>query len=261
MVVCKNRERKENEKRKEKGMMTVEAVLCLVPFILAILGIISFANIFMVHSRVQHAIYESASELTAYTYLYQVSGWRSADETLNKDSAKLTELLESFDEARAALSKVTGSELDSDIVDDAVDKVEDTIDKGKEMAKNPKELLQEIISKLLSVGSGAIKDKSLEWIGDLLVRGYLDTHALKSGGQSADEYLKAFGVKEGVAGLDYGNSKLFADDGLRLIDIVVEYDLEIYFFKLFLKDPTIHVVQRVTVPAWLDGDGGTFDAG
>ena len=79
------------QQESEKGMMTVEAVLCLVPFILAILGIISFANIFMVHSRVQHAIYEAASELTAYTYLYQVSGWRSADATLIKDSEKLTE--------------------------------------------------------------------------------------------------------------------------------------------------------------------------
>ena len=95
------------QQESENGMMTVEAVLCLVPFLLAILGIISFANIFMVHSRVQHAIYEAASELTAYTYLYQVSGWRSADETLIKDSAKLTDFLNSFDEARAALSQVT----------------------------------------------------------------------------------------------------------------------------------------------------------
>ena len=248
------------QQESENGMMTVEAVLCLVPFLLAILGIISFANIFMVHSRVQHAIYEAASELTAYTYLYQVSGWRSADETLIKDSAKLTDFLNSFDEARAALSQVTDSGFNSGAIHNATDKVESTIDKGQELAENPKKLLQEIVSKLLSVGSDAIKNKSLEWIGDLLVRGYLDTKALKTGGQTADEYLKAFGVRNGVKGLDYSNSKLFADDKLRLIDVVVEYDLDIYFFKLFLKDPSIHVVQRVTVPAWLDGDGGTFHA-
>lgn len=239
----------------EKGMMTVEAVLCLVPFILAILGIISFANIFMVHNKVQHAIYESASELTAYTYLYQVSGWRSADKTLVDDSARLTDFLESFDKARTALSNVSASGID-----DIEKKVGDTFDKGKDLAKNPKSLLQEIISKLLSAGSGAIKDKSLEWIGDLLVRNYLDTTFLKKGGQTADEYLKAYGVKGGVSGLDYSKSKLFTDKKLRMIDIVVEYDLEIYFFKLFLKNPTVHVVQRVAVPAWLDGDGGTYNA-
>ena len=48
--------------------------------------------------------------------------------------------------------------------------------------------------------------------------------------------------------------------GMKASEEVVEYDLDIYFFKLFLKDPSIHVVQRVTVPAWLDGDGGTFNA-
>ena len=137
--------------------------------------------------------------------------------------------MDSFDEARAALSQITGSGFDSDAIDDAADKVEDTIHKGEGLAEDPKQLLQQIVSKLLSVGSGAIKNKSLEWIGDLLVRGYLDTKALKTGGQTADEYLKAFGVRKGIEGLDYSKSKLFADDKLRLIDVVVEYDLDIYF--------------------------------
>ena len=43
-----------------------------------------------------------------------------------------------------------------------------------------------------------------------------------------------------------------------MIDIVVEYDIEVYILKLFLKDPTIHVVQRCVVPAWLNGDEGTW---
>jgi len=246
-----------SQDKKENGMMTVEAVLCLVPFILAILGIISFANIFMVHNKIQHAIYESASELTAYTYLYQVSGWRSADKTLIADSKDVTDFLQSFDEARTALSNLTGGDTDyealKDKIGDAEDKVGDTYDKGMELAKNPKKTMQEIISKLISVASGEIKDGSLEWIGGLLVEGYLE-----NGEESADAYLKAYGVKDGVKGLDYSKSKLFTDDKLRMIDIVVEYDLEIYFFKLFFKDPSIHVVQRVAVPAWLDGDGGTF---
>lgn len=38
---------------REKGMMTVEGVLSLVPFIIVILGIISFINIFTVHNKIQ----------------------------------------------------------------------------------------------------------------------------------------------------------------------------------------------------------------
>ena len=65
------------------------------------------------------------------------------------------------------------------------------------------------------------------------------------------------GVVNGMAGLKYDKSSLFSDDNLKMIDIVVEYDLEVYFFKLFKKDPTVHVVQRCTLPGWLDGDGTT----
>lgn len=246
--------------KSEKGMMTVEAVLCLVPFILAILGIISFANIFMVQSRIQHAIYESASELSAYTYLYQVSGWRDGDKTFDADSKELTEFLGSFDEAREALGVLTGGNISEDTVNDASDKMEDAFDKGSGLVQKPKELAMNIIAELLKKGSDGIKDVLLELLEDLMVKKYLN-HVFPDGtGQSADEYLKAYGVKDGFKGLDFGESTLFTDDSRHLIDVVVEYDLEIYFFKLFMKDPTIHVVQRVTVPAWLDGDGGTYHA-
>ena len=42
----------------ERGMMTVEAVLSLVPFIMVILGIISFTDIYRVHNKIQHAMYQ-----------------------------------------------------------------------------------------------------------------------------------------------------------------------------------------------------------
>lgn len=247
-------------KKGEKGMMTVEAVLCLVPFILAILGIISFANIFMVHSRIQHAIYESASELSAYTYLYQVSGWRAGDQTLDADSKELTDFLESFDEARGALGVLTGGDISEDAVNNATDKVEDAFDKGANLVQKPKELAMNVIAELLKKGSDGIKDVLLELLEDMLIEKYLDNIFPDGTGQAADAYLKAFGVKDGVKGLKFDASSLFTDDSRHLIDIVVKYDLEIYFFKLFMKDPTIHVVQRVTVPAWLDGDGGTYHA-
>lgn len=242
----------------EKGMMTVEAVLCLVPFILAILGIISFTNIFMVHSRIQHAIYESASELSAYTYLYQVTQLRAADKRLDADSQELTEFLESFDDARTALGGLTGGNITEDTINDAADQVEDAFNKGMDLAQRPKDLAMNTIAKLLSLGSDELKNGLLELLEDWMVSNYLDNVFPDNTGQSADEYLKAFGVKDGVHGLQFDNSRLFTDDDRRLIDIVVEYDLEIYFFKLFLKDPTIHVVQRAAVPAWLDGDGGTY---
>ena len=58
-------------KERQEGMLTVEAVLSLVPFILVILGIISFINIFAVHNKIQYALYQMSNELSCYTYFYQ----------------------------------------------------------------------------------------------------------------------------------------------------------------------------------------------
>ena len=87
---------------------------------------------------------------------------------------------------------------------------------------------------------------------------YLDESFAKHRAMSADEYLINYGVKDGINGLNFKNSSFLSDDQYRMIDLVVEYDIEVYFFKLFRKDPTIHVVQRCEVPAWLDGDGVTY---
>ena len=43
-----------------------------------------------------------------------------------------------------------------------------------------------------------------------------------------------------------------------MIDIVVSYDIELKFISFILPEDTIHVIQRVSVPAWLDGDGVTY---
>lgn len=84
---------------------------------------------------------------------------------------------------------------------------------------------------------------------------YLESTFSPSNPMTADEYLKKAGVTGGVKGLDFSGSRLFQDKEYKMIDIVVEYDLEIFFFELFMKKPVIHVVQRCAIPAWLDGDG------
>ena len=50
---------------------------------------------------------------------------------------------------------------------------------------------------------------------------------------TADQYLKYYGVRNGISGLDFGSSQLFNDNDRSLIDIVVEYDIEVYILKLF----------------------------
>lgn len=258
--------------KNESGMLTVEATLALVPFLMVIIGIISFINVFMVHNRIQYAIFQAGSELSAYTYLYQALNVRQADLSIKEDADKATEDLDKMIEYTSNFmdNMVATKESYDALINSNLSNVEDNynaaneqtnemIESGKEtynqavyMFQNPKTILHGIVYTGIEKGIEGLKSLLAELLAGGMANVYIQTDTM-----SAEEYLKKFGVVDGK--LDFGDSILFGDDDRRMIDIVVTYDLEIFMFKLFMKDPTIHMVQRCTIPAWLDGDGGDFN--
>ena len=234
------------KKTGEEGLLTVEAILGLVPFILVILGIISFIDIFAVHNKIQYAMHQMGNEISAYTYFYEALGIRSADLGLKADIDKQTAPLDT------TLNDLSGT----------IESGKDTINKGQQLVNSagvfisdPKQLLRSIVYLGIEKGEQKAKTWLLGCISNGMFQVYLDESFAKHKSMSADEYLIHYGVKDGINGLNFKNSSFLSDDQYRMIDLVVEYDIEVYFFKLFRKDPTIHVVQRCEVPAWLNGDG------
>lgn len=237
-------------KRDEQGLLTVEAVLSLVPFIMVILGIISFINIYMVHNKIQYALYQVGSELSGYTYFYEALGVRSGDLSLKGDIDTNTE---SVDTAIRDISDFIG-DLNS-LSSSAVNSGQAVGSDIQGFINDPKSLLRGVVYLGIEAGENKGKQLLISWMSQGMVAKYLDEGFLPSGAVSADTYLKKCGVRNGLAGLNYEKSRLFQDSEYRMIDLVAEYDIEVYILKLFLKDPTISVSQRVTIPAWLDGDG------
>lgn len=271
----------------EKGMLTVEAVLSLVPFIMVILGIISFINIFMIHNKIQFAMQQMGNELSCYTYFYQAFGVRAGDKELNREIdiqtqgvdqtiADIDSFLTAIDSLGGSMEQAGNSSLSDpqgavDAYKEALDALQNADETGKkafnsiaDRVKDPRGTLRGLIYLIMEKGEEAGKSLLLEMISPIMINSYLDTGFLGGQSMSADEYLRYFGVKDGLAGLDFSESSLFsksASNGnleFRMIDIVLEYDIEVYILKLFLKDPTVHVVQRCVVPAWLDGDGQPY---
>lgn len=234
----------------ERGMMTVEAVLSLVPFIMVILGIISFTDIYRVHNKIQYAMYQVGSELSGYTYFYEAVGLRSADLGLKGDIDTQTEKV---DEAIGNITTFIGNV--NSLSTEAFQSGQAVGESVAGFASDPQSLLRGLIYLGIEAGENAGKQLLISWLSEGMLERYLDESYLPSGARDADTFLRKCGVRDGTAGLDYSGSRLFQDSEYRMIDLVVEYDVEVYILKLFLKDPTIHVSQRVTIPAWLDGDG------
>ena len=253
--------------KNESGMITVEAVLSLVPFILVILGIISFINIYMVHNKVQYALFQIGSELTAYTYFYEITGLREVDKVFTEDADRETEKLDTMIEKTSSFIEQLGT-LQTSISNggDFIEEGEKTLgagnevwEAGKDLASNPDKIVSGAAYLAMETVLQKLKTGALGWLTEARLSSYLASEIPGVLSMSADEYLKAAGVKNGLEGLDFSKSKLFMDENKKMIDIVVTYDLEISFFKIFFKNPYITIAQRCAVPAWVDGDGTHYE--
>lgn len=258
-------------------MMVVEAVLSFTVFISAVAAIIYLTTIFTLHNRIQFAINSTAHELAAYSYIYQALGIRGAGQQIESDGApyvgaiddtaaqvadtmnKIAGLEGSMSNAQSSLETLSPSEIQQSFrelgqdVSDAYTSANASVSKVTQLFSNPNDLLVGVIYMAAEAGAVGVKGGLASFAAKGMTEKYLSV-----GETSADEYLIGMGVSEGYAGLDFSGSTMFCDSDRRLIDIVVEYDIDLAFLHLIVPDAKLHMVQRVTVAGWLDGDGKTL---
>ena len=263
----------------ESGMMVVEAVISFTAFIMVCLVITFLINIFMLHNRVQFALNSAAHEIAAYSYVYDALGLRDAEGTLASDGEEYTQPIDdttaqvmdtlnqlqgAFDEFKSTGETVSDIELSADYYNNVKSKldslsgsVSDTVDSGKQSISDVKNLFSDgnsLIVGIIYMAESKVADSVKRLIGQgaawAMTKKYLDEPS-----RGADAYLRAYGVVDGYDGLDFSGSSLFCDEDMRMIDLVVEYDVDLSFANFVLPFTTVHIVQRVSVGGWVGGDG------
>lgn len=253
--------------QEENGMMVVEALLSFTVFVMAVSVIVYLISIFMLHNKVQFALNSAAHELAGYSYVYQAFGIRSRVKGIKEDGSKYVQNIDDTAEQIAdTLNKVENlkntagnmnmQQLDSDVVKATWNDLKSTADSGKAsyhkikaLAENPKQFLAGIIYMAADMADTGLKTIFASYAAMGLSEKYFRTDKL-----DADAYLKSMGVREGYAGLDFSGSSVFCDSDMKLIDLRVQYDVDLSFVRLLIPDAKLHVIQRVTVTGWLDGD-------
>jgi Tfp pilus assembly protein PilX len=257
----------------QKGMMVVEAVLTFTVFLMVVIAIIYLITIFTVHNKIQFSINSSAHEIASYSYLYQALGLRGAEQKINADGSSYTQPIDDtatqvvdsinkiqglYTDGQDTLTSLQELELSPEAVDqayqqaetmlnnvgDTADSIQQSVTDVTNLFSDPNSLMVGMIYMGASAGSYTVKSIGATAAAAAVTKKYLD-----------DDYLLAYGVKNGYSGLDFSGSTMFCDEDMRLIDIVVQYDIDLKFIGLIMPEDSLHVVQRVTVPAWLDGDG------
>lgn len=220
------------------------------------------------------AVAKSLNEMSK-TYDSAVSTYESGVNTINGAKGVLDEAgefeisLDSFSELQNIYSdaqgvvdqgKETKEQLDKTIeqAEVAIDATKDASSKVVGLMKNPQSMISGMVGLALYEANDQVKTMVGTACAEALTEKYLVNNGL-----TADQYLRSYGVVDGYAGLDFSSSSVFRDtkagaDGSQgkgqMIDIVVKYKINIGFLGLLMKDPTVDVVQRVTVPGWLGGD-------
>lgn len=267
----------------EKGMMVVEAVLTFTVFLMVVLAILYLIPVFMLHNRVQYAINAAAHEISAYSYVYTALGLQSAEGAITEDGAPYTKRIDdTVAQVVDSLNRIQGLQEDVaglegslqevsispeylDTIRGQADKLagdaEQTVDSVQKSAQEVTALLgdgKSLMAGILYMGVSAWIHE-LKGIGATAAAGALTRKYLSSETQEADEYLRACGIADGYHGLDFSGSTMFCGEDKRLIDIVVQYDIDLGFLGLVMPKKELHVVQRVSVAAWLNGDGKTVE--
>ena len=205
-------------KNNERGTLIIEASFSLVIFIAGIASIISLINVVMVHNKVQHVINQTAKEIAAYGYIYDIA------------TDELKPLLDGFIEGFTADSNVDSMYDDNSLVGNILTEIKEA---------TSKQAINQVVKVIAEKYFGNTRGES----------------------ESADKYLQAYRVKDGLKGLDFSDSILYQSEGKtghETVEICVEYIIEHDFPLTPFPVKEIYMKQKVATRAWIDGDGTSY---
>lgn len=260
---------------KKRGSLTVEAAIVVPIFLFVMFAFSSLIKVAYVHNVIQHALNDSANELSTYCYLYSISGAQKAHDDgktfLDKGTKRATEHIDivvdsykKFNQENENLQAGIGGLAEGDLskINDLTQSVSNLNDSRvkltdmlNQIIKDPKGIVHgfkvEAVSFASLMANGAFEDLKGE-VAELLMKALMSKH-LSENGVDPNTRLLNLKVVKGLDGLDFEKTRIFYDK--KSIDIIVSYEMKNIVQVDFL--PTYRFTQRAVLKAWLDGAGNT----
>lgn len=274
-------------KNRQKGSVSVEATLSLTIFVFFMISIICLINICRVQSKVSNALHLAALDISNISYLYYITGMYDADTAIQaaaeEAGGQLVEKIKPVDDVINNTETMLGlignsgklvvetakdpTQL-SDALEELKIKKEDGYleveslksnlgnikEQAKDIAKDPVGFVKLMVQSGIGEGMDIVKNL----LAGVFAQALMEDH-ISAGGTvgDVDGYLKSLGVEDGLSGMSFMASSLFAGDDNTDINLIVMYRVNI--FPLF-NLPTIPFAQSASTRAWLSGDvKTTFD--
>ena len=200
---------KRTAKKRQKGVLTIEASISYSIFLMIIVTLLYLMRVVYAYGLVQHAVSQTAKELSMYTYVYH---------QFNTDAESIVKLYEILE----------GGKLD------------ELNDYSYEGSTNPKDILKDVIGAVANEAAGDAHNQAWTLVARPMIAGYIGAD---SKGKSADERLQKLRVIGGLKGIDLSSSKFFENG--TTIDIVACYTIDPLLPIKIL--PELNLCYRATV--------------
>lgn len=235
---------------REGGYIVVETIGSFMLLVFFMVAILSLIEVTVVQARVHYAMTQAAQTLSMYSYVLDVTG--AADHMTNM-AGQAGQVQGEIDEFRTNLNGVLDGMAQISSGTDAGEALSGQVWGWMEdAAADPKGSIQLVLNYgLQEVENSVFAAGVRQMVGRYLSNGDL----------TGDAFLRAFGVRNGLDGLDFYSFDSIANDSMLLdengdIKLAVRYEIEYSFGALPLPfGPTLKVSQVVKTKAWLGGSG------
>lgn len=211
-----------DKKKAERGSITLEATIFLTMFIFFYLLLISLIQMSKAQVILQYAADQTAREISAYSYVLTKAGIVEKRTATSKRAAAfkghIADVLDAAQEVENTLTN-RGS------LEDIVGAAQNAEQKAETLAGDFDELGDNVLSLLKTYGADVLSDALIEELAEQETEKQI---ALLSG-KTPDQYLKDLGIAEGMAGLDFSQSK-WANESqgdMPVLEVSIVYEMEI----------------------------------
>ena len=212
--------RKKQRTENNRGSLTVEALLFLIPFIMAFCTIINAARFVQAEVIIHHAITQTAKQISTYSYVLTKAGITQKMQDTNGKSERFQATV---DEAISSIEGLAGA------------------------VGEPSALAEGVFS---LVKSGVRTEAMGEVVGALAEETIRDSIALMS--DDPDKFLSNLGIEGGLSGLDFSDSQWVSNgpDEKANIKIVVKYSMKNVLFPDFEFANSYQFCQSASTSIW-----------
>lgn len=203
-----------------KGSLTVEALLFLIPFIMAFCTIINGARFVQAEVIIHHAVTQTAKQISTYSYVLTKTG---ISQRMQESNGKSEKFQLTLDDATSSIQGFADAVGDPDALADGFFSFVKSVAREELMGMIAGELAEDIIRDSISLIS-----------------------------DDPDKFLTALGVEGGMAGLDFSDSEWISNNSNEKanIRIVVKYSMKNNIFPQFDFGHMYEFCQSVSTLTW-----------